>query len=73
MLIILLVLSLSALSVKYNVLVTLLDVITLTISHISFQLFMIEIMISITLSNLLEFPFDYVPCSLFIGKGLILG
>ena len=37
------------------------------------SLFMIKIMIYVTLSNLLEFPFDYVPCSLFIGKGLILG
>ena len=48
-------------------------VITLTISHLSFQLSVIERMNFGTLSNLLEFPFDYVPRSLFIGKGLILG
>ena len=52
---------------------TFLGVITQTVSHISFQLFVIERMISGTLCNLLEFPFDYVPRSLFIGKGLILG
>ena len=54
-------------------LVTLLDVITPTISHLSFQLYVIERMISGSLSNLLEFPVGYVPRSLFIGKGLILG
>ena len=53
-------------------LVTFLGVITLTVSYQSFQLSMIERMISDTLSNLLEFPFDYVPRSLFIGKGLII-
>ena len=52
-------------------LVMLPSVITLTVSHISFHLSVIERMISRTLSNLLEFPFDYVPFSLFIGKGLI--
>ena len=54
-------------------LTTLPNVITPTVSHLFFQLSMIERMISETLSNLLEFPFDYVPKSLFIGKGLILG
>ena len=54
-------------------LATLLGVITPTISHLSFQLSVIERMIFGTLSNILEFPFDYVPRSLFIGKGLILG
>ena len=54
-------------------LVTLPGVITLTVSHLSFQLSVIERMIFRTLSNLLELPFDYVPCSLFIGKCLILG
>ena len=54
-------------------LATLPNVITLTVSHLSFQLSVIEIMIYGTLSNLLKFPFDYVPRSLFIGKGLILG
>ena len=52
---------------------TLFGVITLTVSHLSFQLYVIERMISGTLSNLLEIAFDYVPRSLFIGKGLILG
>ena len=47
--------------------------ITLDVSHIFFQLFVIERIISRTLSNFLEFPFDYVPRSLFIGNGLILG
>ena len=54
-------------------LVTFLCVITPTISYLSFQLSMIERMISGTLSNLLKYQFDYVPQSLFIGKGLILG
>ena len=54
-------------------LATLSGVITPTVSHLSFQLSVIERMISETLSNLLEFPFGYVPHSLFIGKGLILG
>ena len=54
-------------------LATLPGVITPTVSHLSFQLFVIERMISGTLSNLLEFLFDYVLRSLFIGKGLILG
>ena len=53
-------------------LTTLPGVITPTVSHIFFQLSVIERMISETLFNLLEFPFDYVPRSLFIGKGLIL-
>ena len=53
-------------------LVTLLSVITLTVSHLYFQLSIIEKMISETVSNLLEFPFDYVSHNLFIGKGLIL-
>ena len=53
-------------------LTTLPGVITPTVSHLFFQLSMIEKMISETFSNLLEFPFDYVPRSLFIGKGLIL-
>ena len=48
-------------------------VITPTVSHIFFQLSVIERMISGTLSNLMEFPFDYVPRNLFIGKGLIIG
>ena len=42
-------------------LTTLPGVITSTISHLFVQLSAIEGMISITLSNLLEFPFDYVP------------
>ena len=54
-------------------LTTLPGVITPTISHLFFQLFMIERMIFGTLSNLFEFPFYYVPRSLFIGRGLILG
>ena len=54
-------------------LTTLPDVTTSTVSHLSFQLSVIGIMIFGTLSNLMEFPFDYVPQSLFIGKGLILG
>ena len=54
-------------------LVTLPGVITPTVSHLSFQHFVVERIISGTLSNLLEFPFDYVPRSLFISKGLILG
>ena len=53
-------------------LATLHSVITLTVSHLSFQLFVIKKMISRTLSNLLEFPFDYVHRILFIGKGLII-
>ena len=48
-------------------------VITPTVSHLFFQLYVIERRISRTLSYLMEFPFDYVPRSLFIGKGLILG
>ena len=52
-------------------LATLFGVITSTVSHLSFLLSVIERMISRTLSNLKEFPFDYVPHSLFIGKGLI--
>ena len=52
---------------------TLLDVIIPTVSHLFFQLSMIERMIYETLSNLLEFPFDYVSRSLLISKGLILG
>ena len=43
--------------------------ITLTVFHLFFQLFVIERMVSGTLSNLLECPFDYVPRNLFIGKG----
>ena len=54
-------------------LVTIPDVITLTVSHISFQLFVIERIIFGTLSDLLKIPFDYVPRSLFISKDLILG
>ena len=54
-------------------LATLLGVLTLIVSHLSFQLFVIKRMIARTLSNLLEFPFDYVLRSLFIGKGLIFG
>ena len=54
-------------------LTTLPSMITSTISHLFFQFSMIERMISGTLFNLLEFPFDYVSGSLFIGKGLILG
>ena len=53
-------------------LATLSGVITSTVSHLSFQLSVIERMISETLSNLLEFLFGYVPHSLFIGKGLII-
>ena len=53
-------------------LTTLLSVITLIISKLFFQLSMIERITSETHSNLLEFPFDYVPRSLFIGKGLII-
>ena len=53
-------------------LATLPDVITPIVSQLSFQIYVIEIMISGTLSNLLEFSFDYVSRSLFIGKGLIL-
>ena len=53
-------------------LVILPGVITLTVSHLSFQFSMIERMISETLSNLLELPFGYVPESLLIGKVLIL-
>ena len=49
------------------------DVITPTVSHLSFQFSMIEIIISKTLSNLLEFSFDYIPQTLFIDKGLIIG
>ena len=54
-------------------LTTLPGVITLTVSHLFFQLYVIERMIIGSLSNLMEFSFDYVPRSLFIGKGLILG
>ena len=54
-------------------LTTLPGVITSTVSHLFFQLSVIERMIFGTLSNILEFPFYYVPRSLFIGKGLILG
>ena len=54
-------------------LTTLPGVITLIVSHLFFQLSMIERMISRTLSNLLEFLFDYVLQRLFTGKGLILG
>ena len=54
-------------------LTTLPDVITLTISHLFFQLSVIDIMIPLTFSNLLEFPFDYISPSLFIVKSLILG
>ena len=53
-------------------LATIPDVITPTVSHLSFQLSMIERMISGTLSNLLEFSFDYIPRSLFRGIGLIV-
>ena len=53
-------------------LTTLPGVISLIVSHLFFQLSVIERIIFGTLSNLLEFPFDYVPRSLFIGKGLIL-
>ena len=49
------------------------SVITSTVSHIFFQLSVIERMIFETLSNVLEFPFDYIPRGLFIGKRLILG
>ena len=52
---------------------TLPGMITPTVSHLFFQLSMIKRMISGTLCNLMEFPFDYVPQSLFIGKGLIIG
>ena len=41
-------------------LTTLLGVITPTVSHILFQLFVIEIVISRTFSNILEFSSDYV-------------
>ena len=47
--------------------------ITSIVSHLSFQLSMIERMISGTFIDLMEFPFDYVPRNLFIGKGLIIG
>ena len=47
--------------------------ITLTISHLFFLFFVIKRIISGTLSNLLEFSFDYIPRSLFISKDLILG
>ena len=53
-------------------LVTFLSVITPTVAYLSFQLSVIERMIFRTLSNLMEFSFDYVPRSLFIDKGLIL-
>ena len=53
-------------------LTTLPNVLNSTVSHLLFQLSVIERIISETLSNLLKFPFDYVPRSLFIGKGLIL-
>ena len=65
-------LSLSILFVKYYV-ATLPCVITPAVSHLSFQRSMIERIISGTLSNILEFPFDYDPRSLFIDKGLIIG
>ena len=55
------------------VLTTLPGVITSTVSHLLFQLFVTEIMILETLSNLLKFTLDYVPRSLFTGQGLILG
>ena len=48
-------------------LTTLPGVITPTILYLFFQLSVIKRMISITLFNLLECPFDYVPHSLFIG------
>ena len=64
---------LSTLSVKYHVSCHSPRCETIeVVSDLSFQLSMIERMISKNLSNLLEFPFDYVPRSLFIGKGLIL-
>ena len=53
-------------------LATIPGVITPTVSHLSFQLSMIERRISGTLCNLLEFSFDYVPRSLFRGMGLIV-
>ena len=49
-------------------LTTLPSVITPIVSHLFFQLSVNEIMIFGTLSNPLEFPFDYVTRSLFIGK-----
>ena len=42
-------------------LTTLIGVITPTVSHLFFQLSIIEIMIFGILSNFLEFPFYYVP------------
>ena len=73
MLKILLVLSLNTLFVKYYVSCHFRRCDNPDYSHPSFQISVIEIMISGTISNLLEFPFDYVPYNLFIGKGLILG